>query len=601
MEINNELLQVFNEEVSDLIERSRNVLDTLLNSSNRVEGFRDILRVIHTIKGNAGTVGYADIKEYAHDLETILFEFKNNENLINKSLLDKVVKFFDYLENIITGEGNPVKYGEGNIENNEMGIFDKTEVELRIHKMQPVEGKELEVFNKKEIEGIRNFPATPTGSNSAEQKTSADNKNTSEQKNTDASNTNNDSKNKANNNDFIRVPIDRLQKNYDIISEIFLIRNQMRYLVEQFHSQNIMYDNFFQDWELLDNSLRKSIGELENISMSMRMTPVRSLLRRMEKTIRGYLETNKDKDIQISIEGEDVEIDKKIVDSLAEPLIHLTRNAMDHGIETKAERVAIGKSPQAIIKLSIQIIANEAIIIVSDDGRGIDENKILNSAIKKGLNVTNIQSKEEMINLIFLPGFSTAENVSDVSGRGIGMDSVKSYVDSMGGYLSTKTEVNKGTEFTIRLPLGMSVVPVIIAKANNVKFAILNSEVLELKKINISEVKKNGNEFYYQRKNDFIKCVNIEEGIFTHLQKKSQLYEKKEKLSICIIGKSGKYFAVQIGEFVENAEIVLKEYPQGAPKFNYVTGISILATGEPTFLISLSKYCDSLNKILPKG
>ncbi len=598
MEINTELLQVFNEEVSDLIERSRNVLDGLLNSSNRVEGFRDILRVIHTIKGNAGTVGYSDVKEYAHDLETILFEFKNNENLINKSLLDKVVKFFDYLENIITGEGNPIKYGEGNIENNEMGIFDKTEVELRIYKMQPAEGKEAEVFNKNEIEEVRNFPTTAKVNNSPEQKNNVEIKNNA---NGDANKANNDLKSKANSNDFIRVPIDRLQKNYDIISEIFLIRNQMRYLVEQFHSQNVMYDNFFQDWELLDNSLRKSIGELESISMSMRMTPVRSLLRRMEKTIRGYLETNTEKDISISIEGEDVEIDKKIVDSLAEPLIHLTRNAMDHGIETKQERMANGKTPQANIKLSIQIIANEAIIVVSDDGRGIDENKILSSAIKKGLNVSSVQSKEEMINLIFLPGFSTAENVSDVSGRGIGMDSVKSYVDSMGGYLSTKTEVNKGTEFTIRLPLGMSVVPVIIAKANNVKFAILNSEVLELKKINISEVKKNGNEFYYQRKNDFIKCVNIEEGLFTHLQKKSQLYEKKEKLSICIIGKTGKYFAVQIGEFIENAEIVLKEYPQGAPKFSYVSGISILATGEPTFLISLSKYCDNLNKILPKG
>lgn len=598
MEINTELLQVFNEEVSDLIERSRNVLDGLLNSSNRVEGFRDILRVIHTIKGNAGTVGYSDVKEYAHDLETILFEFKNNENLINKSLLDKVVKFFDYLENIITGEGNPIKYGEGNIGNNEMGIFDKTEVELRIYKMQPAEGKEAEVFNKNEIEEVRNFPTTAKVNNSPEQKNNVEIKNNA---NGDANKANNDLKSKANSNDFIRVPIDRLQKNYDIISEIFLIRNQMRYLVEQFHSQNVMYDNFFQDWELLDNSLRKSIGELESISMSMRMTPVRSLLRRMEKTIRGYLETNTEKDISISIEGEDVEIDKKIVDSLAEPLIHLTRNAMDHGIETKQERMANGKTPQANIKLSIQIIANEAIIVVSDDGRGIDENKILSSAIKKGLNVSSVQSKEEMINLIFLPGFSTAENVSDVSGRGIGMDSVKSYVDSMGGYLSTKTEVNKGTEFTIRLPLGMSVVPVIIAKANNVKFAILNSEVLELKKINISEVKKNGNEFYYQRKNDFIKCVNIEEGLFTHLQKKSQLYEKKEKLSICIIGKTGKYFAVQIGEFIENAEIVLKEYPQGAPKFSYVSGISILATGEPTFLISLSKYCDNLNKILPKG
>nr|BFD31931.1 chemotaxis protein CheA [Pigmentibacter ruber] len=588
MEINNELLQVFNEEISDLIERSRNSLDHLLETENKVESFRDILRVIHTIKGNAGTVGYNDVKKYAHDLETTLFDFKNKEHLINKTTIDKINKFFDYLENIVTGEGNSEKYNADDGAKGEMEIFAKNEVDVRIQKIQEETsvGKEFEIFNKNEIEEVRNFTKINNDVTSQDPKSLEGNKN------------NNDSKKGIN--DFIRVPIERLQKNYDIISEIFLIRNQMRYLVEQYRANQIGYENFFQDWELLDNSLRKSIGEIENVSMSMRMTPVRSLLRRMEKTIRGYLETHIDKEIQISIEGEDVEIDKKIVDSLAEPLIHLTRNAMDHGIETRVERLEKGKSPQAKIKLSIQIIANEAVISVSDDGRGIDENKILNSAAKKGLDISNVHTKEEIINLIFLPGFSTVDKLSEVSGRGIGMDSVKSYVDSMGGYLSIFTEVNKGTEFTIRLPLGMSVVPVIIARANNIKFAILNTEVLELKKINISEVKKNGNDFYFKRKNDFIKCINIEDGLFCHYKKKSQLYEKKDKLSICIIGKTGKFFAVQIGEFIENAEIVLKEYPQGAPKFPYVTGISILATGEPTFLISLSKYCENFDKMNEK-
>jgi two-component system chemotaxis sensor kinase CheA len=161
-----------------------------------------------------------------------------------------------------------------------------------------------------------------------------------------------ENKNSKNMNDYIRVPTDRLQKNFDVISEIFLIRNQMRYLVEKYAAEGVYSDLFFQDWEMLDNSLRKSIGELEGISMSMRMTPIKSLLRRMEKTIRSYLETSSDKDIRVEIEGEDVEIDKKIIDSLAEPLIHLTRNAMDHGIETKQERKNIGKDP---LRLSLNL------------------------------------------------------------------------------------------------------------------------------------------------------------------------------------------------------------------------------------------------------
>ncbi|KAB8040480.1 hypothetical protein GCL60_00770 [Silvanigrella paludirubra] len=576
MEFNDELIQIFNEEVTDLIERSRNSLDNFLLSENKIEKFKDVLRVIHTIKGNAGTIGYNDIRKYSHDLETSLLEFKNNENKVDKSAVDKIIKFFDYVESIISGEVvSPYQEPDPSQEKKDFEIFEKVEAS--------VEKKEMEIFSKEEEKPKSLALNKNKETNNLEKMEIKENKNS------------------KNMNDYIRVPTDRLQKNFDVISEIFLIRNQMRYLVEKYAAEGVYSDLFFQDWEILDNSLRKSIGELEGISMSMRMTPIKSLLRRMEKTIRSYLETSSDKDIRVEIEGEDVEIDKKIIDSLAEPLIHLTRNAMDHGIETKQERINLGKDPQAVIKFEIQIVANEAILCVSDDGRGIDENNVLKSAIKKGLNVSNVQTKEEIINLIFLPGFSTVEKVSDVSGRGIGMDAVKTYVESIGGNLGIKTEIGKGTEFNLKLPLGMSVVPVIIAKANNIKFAILNSEVLELKKINPKEVIQNGNERYYKRGNEFIKCINIEDGLFSHLKKESDFYDQKEKLSICIIGQTGKLIAVQIGEFLENAEIVVKEYPSSAPKFNYVSGISILATGEPTFLISLNKYCEkNTNMIVNK-
>ncbi|WP_338635125.1 chemotaxis protein CheA [Spirobacillus cienkowskii] len=565
MDLKSELLQVFKEESADLIERARNQLDGFFEANNKQQRFQDILRVIHTIKGNAGTLEFNNIKKYAHELETELIALKNNENNITKNQVNNIFKFFDYFESVLNNEINESENLSFNKETQSLsiqenllsgavGFFDEKSTAAPFELFKPIDAPKI--IEKNEV------------------------------------------KSNKNNNDFVRVSVDRIEKNFDIISEIFLIRNQMRYLVEQHHSQNITTEDFFQRWEILDNTLRKEIGELENISMSMRMTPIKNLLRRMEKTVRSYLDSNKDKDILVEIEGEDVEFDKKIIDSLAEPLIHLTRNAMDHGIETTKERISLGKSPQAIIKLAIKVIANEAILDVSDDGRGIDENKVLQSAIKKGLNVSHVKTKDDMIQLIFLPGFSTVDNVSDVSGRGIGMDAVKSYVESLSGNLSIQTEINRGTNITLRLPLGMSVVPVIIAKANHVKFAILNSEILELKKIFPSEIVKNGAFFYYKRDNEFIPCYNIEDTLFSHLKMKSDFFNNKEKLSICIIGQTGKFAAVQIGEFLENAEIVIKPYPTNAPKFNFVTGISILATGEPSFVISLNKFCEQIPKSL---
>ncbi|APJ04000.1 chemotaxis protein CheA [Silvanigrella aquatica] len=566
MEFNEELLQIFKEESADLIERSRDKLENFFTSQNKVEYFQDILRVIHTIKGNAGTIGYNELKKYAHDLETSLLEFKNHEELIGSNVTDRLNKFFDHVESLVNGEIQETPQIETEISHAEFGFFDKNDSSDSTESTPVLSPSQ-----------IMNSNDNSNKSNEIKDKK--------------------ESKIEKSSSDFIRVPTEKIQKNFDIISEIFLIRNQMRYLVEKKYNDNLNSDVFFQDWEILDNSLRKGIGELESIVMSMRMTPIKSLLRRMEKTVRSYLDVNTDKSIIVNIEGEDVEIDKKIIDSLAEPLIHLTRNAMDHGIESIEERKILGKNPQAVIKFSISIIANEAILIVSDDGRGIDENKVMQSAIKKGLNVSNVTTKEEMINLIFLPGFSTVEIVSDVSGRGIGMEAVKTYVESIGGSISIKTEIHKGTQFILRLPLGMSVVPVIIAKSNEHKFAILNSEVLELKKISPSEIVKNGDENYYKRGHEFIPCFNIENSLFSYLKNVSYITDKKEKLSICIIGQSGKLIAIQIGEFVENAEIVIKEYPANAPKFQYVSGISILATGEPTFVISLNKYCESIAKM----
>ena len=561
-----ELTQVFNEESLDLIERVRNKLDNFLNSNDKIERFQDILRVIHTIKGNSASLGYSDLRLSAHNLETVVLEFKTKEDSITKEILDQIYAFFDYLENFIEDKVTqpPSSYIPSTPCSAGSGFFDSEPPKTENHQ----EKKELSVDKQNELK----TPAVPPTQKKENQETKSS-KNTS---------------------DFIRIPTEKIQSNIDILSEIFLIRNQMRYLVDQHNSESLNKENFFQQWEILDNTLRKSIGELEQIAMSMRMTPIASLLHRMEKTVRSYLSEHSNKEIRVEIEGEDVEIDKKIIDSLAEPLIHLTRNAMDHGIETKQERIQSGKPAMAVIQFRVSIAYNEAIIRVRDDGRGIDENKVLASARKKGLNVSHVQTKEDMINLIFLPGFSTVEVVSDTSGRGIGMEAVKTYVESVGGNLSIETEIHKGTEFILKLPLGMSVVPVIIAKTNSKQFAILNSDVLELKKISSQEIVQNGDKFYYKRGKDFIRCFYLSKHLYLQYKKNYPIDNKSEKVALCIVNVNGELTAIKVDELVSNAEIIVKEYPHISPKLSYISGVSILATGEPTFVVSLSKLCEKI-------
>ena len=572
MDFNEELIATYREETLDSIERVRNRLDQFLESTDKIERFQDILRVIHTVKGNSGAIGFQDPRQKAHHLETEILVYKEKEDEITKETIDKIYRFFDDLEEFL--DKSVEEQMQNHFENDSNKMEEKN---LALQKVLEDSNSGFGFFDD-DTPKKADIPVVNKPQKKAEEKQQSE-KNISK-----------------NNSDFIRIPTEKVQKNFDILSEIFLARNQMRYLVEQQNDRNLSQEEFYQRWELLDNTLRKSIGELEQIAMSMRMTPVTSLLRRMEKTIRTYLDDHKDKNIRVVIIGEDVEIDKKILDSLSEPLIHLTRNAMDHGVENKEERKKLGKQEQAIIEFKAQIMGNEVLLTVRDDGRGIDANKVYELALKKGLKVEHLTTPEERINIIFLPGFSTVEKATETSGRGIGMDAVKVYVESIGGSLVTKTELGHGTSFLLRLPLGMSVIPVIIAKSHGQEFAILNSDVQELKKIRPDEIHQNGENYFYKSEQGYIPCYSIDDYLFSSHKKIDLVSNKRKKIPLCIINYHEQPIALRMEELISNAEIVLKEYPHLSPKVNYISGVSILSNGQPTFVISLCKLYEKIQE-----
>lgn len=542
-----EFKQTFFEESHELIDRIRDQLDGWNECADQVDRMASIWRALHTIKGSAGSVQLMPIRDLAHELENFLLPFKTDPGSLKKTEVDYVLTAIDCIENMIEAE--------------EQGENASTPLAPA-----PPQAAAFGFFD--EATTPTSAPTAPFPQTQAPSEESVDRKN------------------KAVNVETIRVPLDRIQRNFEIISELFLIRNQLKYLAERLQGDQTTIDSFMHNWETLDNSLRKNISELEQLAVSMRMMPVKSLMRRMEKTVRDYSHTT-GKQIRVEVTGEDTEIDKKILDTLAEPLIHLTRNAMDHGIEDATERTRKGKAVQAVIRFDARLEGNDVLVTVSDDGAGIDDRKVLESARRKGLNVEGVRTREDALNLIFIPGFSTKDQASDISGRGVGLDAVKTYVESFGGSISLTTEKDRGTHFLLRLPLGMSLISAIIARCNGQTFAIPAAEVMETKKVAPDQIALNGQQSYFKYRGKFIPCYSIADQVFRSSKPEQQNNNRGQRLPVFLVKTLHGLIALFAEEALSNSEIAVKAVPDNAWRSPFVTGVSILPTGEPVFVISL--------------
>jgi two-component system chemotaxis sensor kinase CheA len=554
---------VYLNESQELIETIRDILANYLQATDKKSEMNQLWRCIHTIKGGAGTVGLHRLKDEAHALENELTQYQGQPENLKQPEIQKLIRNIDQLEDLLEQGFDPQNQASAAAEpNHAFGFFDESET------------------NQPPTQEAAEPPAQPYQQQSQQQQ--------SQQQSQRA---------KTNRQDMLRVPLERVQRNFEIISEIFLIRNQLKYSVEKLRQGEANTDTFIAEWESLDNSLRKSIGELEYLAMTLRMTPIKGLMQRMERTVRGYAD-QAGKQIQVLIRGEETELDKKILDSLGEPLIHLIRNAMDHGIEPPIERQKLGKPEQATITIAASVEGNEVVVEVSDDGRGIDGDKILAAANRKGVDTSRVRTKNEAVHLIFHPGFSTKDQATDISGRGVGMDSVKSYVEELGGTIEIDTEVNRGTTFRLHLSLGLSLIPVLIAKANGIKFAIATSDVFELHTDDINQVSCNGNQRFYHHRGQFIPCYPIDEVLFCN-QADQQRVLARRRSSFCLIKAGQDIAAMQVQEILGTAEIAVKALPPNAGKCPFASGVSILPTGEPTFVISLSRIYDELKRTSP--
>ncbi|KWX72555.1 chemotaxis protein CheA [Paenibacillus riograndensis] len=377
----------------------------------------------------------------------------------------------------------------------------------------------------------------------------------------------------------IRVDIERLDVLMNLFSELLIDRVRLEQLASEVQNTDLT--------ETVEHMGRVS-GDLQNIVMKLRMVPVDTVFNRFPRMVRD-LAKSLDKKIDLVVTGAETELDRTVIDEIGDPLVHLLRNAVDHGVEGIQERLAAGKSDTGTVNLRAFHSGNHVFIEIEDDGAGINPQKILQSAIKKGIlsqEQASGYSDDEAIQLLFAPGFSTAEVISDVSGRGVGLDVVKSKITSLGGNVVVYSTQGKGTNFSVQLPLTLSIIAAMLVRLGTEKYAIPLSSIVETGIVKQTQIRSIHGNKMVEFRNSHIPLVSLSK-IFSVPDYDESTEEETE---IVVVRKGERLVALAVQDFIGQNEIVIKNLGKYLPEVQGISGATILGDGQVALIIDPNAF-----------
>lgn len=369
----------------------------------------------------------------------------------------------------------------------------------------------------------------------------------------------------------IRVSLARLERLINIVGEMAILQTVLR---EQVYSD---------DPTLLRRTahqLGKVTKEMQDISMSLRMVPIKQTFQKMQRIVRDTA-TLLNKKVTLHIHGEETELDKTVLESISDPLVHLIRNAVDHGIESGEKREANGKPAEGNVHLSAFHESGRLVIEIRDDGGGIDGALLLKKAKEKGVLPANATlSEKDSVNLVFHPGFSTKQEVTEVSGRGVGMDVVRTNIENLQGEIQIQTEVGKGTRFRVVLPLTLAIIDGMVVRSGDDRFVIPLSQVHESVRPQAADVQFNVG----------VGEVMVLRGECMPLLRLGTVLGRKETKQITdsiaiVVRSSGKPYAIVVDDIVGQYQIVIKKLGLELSKLKVFSGSAVLGDGRPAFIL----------------
>ncbi len=553
----NEMDEIIDEFVVES-EESLESLDQMFVALEKDPGNKDLLneifRCAHTIKGASGFLGFNRLVEVAHVSEDVLNKLRKGELNATPDVMDAVLKAMDIIKEML-----------GNIKNTrEEGISPSVEF---MRKLLEVHGDAEDAGSKGEEEkpsdGVKAKPGQRANKGDEEKKQAPSVHREREHN--------------------IRVDIVKLDDVLNLVGELVLSRNRLMRLGAQLNDTSVEEEIVAHTDEAI-GQLDLVTSDLQLAVMKMRMQPIAKVFNKFPRMVRD-LARQSAKEIELRLAGEDTELDKTVIEEIGDPLIHLIRNSVDHGIEDPAEREAAGKPRCGVISLSASQEGQNIVVCVEDDGKGIDPEKIKASAIKKGV-ITPEEAvklnRKDTLDLIFRPGFSTVKKVSDISGRGVGMDVVKTGIANINGHITIDSKPGAGSKILLRLPLTLAIIQILIVKSGDEIYGIPLANVIENIRVRREDVKTIEGRDVIRIRERVLPVARLD----TIVRGGSPMEGKRgDNIFIVIIGVGEKRFGLLVDELCGQEEIVMKSMGEYMKGTEGVAGASITGDGKVVLIL----------------
>ena len=572
--------------VKDFIEEAREHLASIELNMIALEAnpgdlgvINDIFRPFHSIKGVAGFLNFKQIHHLSHEVENYLDQARSGKLHITNTAIDVVLAAVDILKSLLLDLEKPVG-SEPEIPPSQIKML--LERVKRIQQGDQEFDSDIPVKKLGEILVDRGVIESETVEEIVEQSRSSGNKlgehlvkeGLAEPR--DVGKALREQRQIKENSAVVRIDTQKLDNLVDMVGELVIAQSMVLNNpgIEMIRDQKLQKDSA---------QLRRITSELQRISMSMRMVPIKSTFQKMIRLVRD-LSKKSGKEVTLEMRGEETEIDRNMVEEIYEPLVHMIRNALDHGIEMPEDRLKAGKDPRGTITLSAEQKGGNIVIEIHDDGRGLDAAKIRAKAMKVGL-ISAADSLEEgaLFELIFQPGFSTKEIVTEVSGRGVGMDVVKKSIDRLRGKIDIASTLGRGSIFQFKLPLTMAIIDGMVIRIGNERYIVPTVAMNEsLRPPKESYVTVQGRGELINVRNNLMPLIRLHElfGV-------APRYLNPWDALVLVVGENSKSYCLLADEIIGRQEVVIKSLGESMRHVVGVSGGAILGDGKVALIVDV--------------
>ncbi|PIQ29115.1 chemotaxis protein CheA [bacterium (Candidatus Blackallbacteria) CG17_big_fil_post_rev_8_21_14_2_50_48_46] len=562
-----EIIEDFIVESGELIEALDQDLLNLEQTPDNLDLLNQIFRPVHTIKGNASFLGFDKLMRFTHQLENLLDKLRSGDKRATPEVIDVILESVDLMKNLMK-----------HLQNEALVDIEPMVARLQLHltgeSVAPAAPVTPVLETKPEPVAA---PAPPPVPAKAETPAPAAPKPKAPAPAAPPA------KKKDPEESTIRVDVERLDALMNLAGELVIAKNRLQQfssLFEERFSENELTESL-----MLTTSLISFItGQFQEAVMKTRMLPIRKVFSRVPRMVRDLARDTK-KQVNLVMEGEDTELDKSVIEHIGDPLVHIIRNAVDHGLETPDERRKAGKDPEGRVFLSAYSEGNYIVIEIKDDGKGMDPHKIFKKAVEKGLANSEDSlrlSESEMLDFIFAPGFSTAETISNISGRGVGMNVVKENIMKLDGLIEIDSRVGEGSTFRIQLPLTMAIVPALLVKVQHFTYAIPLNNVVETLVVQPSEIFNIDQKQVIHLRDRFVSLVPLNQILGY-----PDLPNTGQKRYVIIVGVGEQRMGLLVDQLLGQEEVVIKSLGEFFDEVDLIAGATIMGDGSVVLILDI--------------